>query len=227
MWSILQAVEDDKDSGEGIILLPMLSHSILGRRCGQLSYSCAYKSRSPSGSPTGSALVCCPGKVPCLHCHVLQMVRAWVSSPTLMVLGPALSPATNDKVLGEWRASFFLPCLHRADQGAGYAFLLSFPMDQLTCAPANSVNSIVLPRVDSGSALPNAYALPKQMPVEDSANSPALIPQGQLTNLPQVARVEEVWTSSLSCPLHRMAEERWGQICTPHLCCRNMASCPD
>lgn len=137
MWSILQVVKDDKDSGEGIILLPMPSHSILGRRYRQLSYSHAYKSRLPAAAQTGSALACCPGKVPCLHSHVLQMVRAWVCSPTLVTLGPALSPATNGRVLGEWRASFFSPCLHRADDGAGSAFLLSFPLDQLTCAPAH------------------------------------------------------------------------------------------
>lgn len=54
-----------------------------------------------------------------------------------VTLGPALSPATNGRVLGEWRASFFSPCLHRADDGAGSASLLSFPLDQLTCAPAH------------------------------------------------------------------------------------------
>lgn len=87
--------------GEGIFPLPLSCLGIPQRGQEQLFCSLTHQPSSPAPPPTGSPLVCCLGKLPYLPSHVLQLVVARASSPTLIVPGPALLPATAARGKGK------------------------------------------------------------------------------------------------------------------------------
>lgn len=113
--------------GEGIFPLPLSCLGIPQRGQEQLFCSLTHQPSSPAPPPTGSPLVCCLGKLPYLPSHVLQLVVARASSPTLIVPGPALLPATAAR--GKGKEDIFFPYSrhHMADtRGKGQSFC-SYP----------------------------------------------------------------------------------------------------
>lgn len=126
----------DKEREEGVSPLSM---SVSDKRC-RLSFTHTLR-------VTGPALLCCPGKVKGLLSRVLQQVKGWASSPTLMTWGPALLPAIGGKEQGAGSVSLSPMAQHgRLSQtcalGAGLPTPLP-PVSALLCYPGEVQGQLV------------------------------------------------------------------------------------
>lgn len=123
---------------------------------------------------------------------------------------------------GEWGKGILLsltpPPLVQMEWGLGLALLLSRPQGQVSCALPTWVSSTALPKQSLRASSPPQSAAAAQGKDQLSHS------QDLRASSPTATGSEgQGCRASLPCPLHRIADERWGQI--SHACSWGQITC--